>query len=209
MQKIKILTYNITADVSERLAAFEDIEISAKTIQLEQCIQFAEMLSPDIILADDSLTSEEASILKEKLPEMKLVTFSAAENADAYCGNDLSDEEIHTILRMSAENTADFDINSVNKMIAKMQSTNNRRAQLLDLYRGLFHLSKGELGLLRALCHGETYESIACGKFVAPDSVRRMANRLVKHLGEENLESLLKRLNSLGAFDVSDNTENH
>lgn len=209
MQKIKILTYKITADVSERLAVFEDIEISARTIQLEQCIQFAEMLAPDMILTDSSLTSEEVRVLKEKFPKIKLVTFSAADNADAYCGSDLSEEEIHMILCMTSENTADFDINSLNKMISKMQSANNRRARILDLYRKLFHLSKGELDLFLALCRGETYESIACKKFVAPDSVRRMANRLVKRLGEESLETLLNLVNSLGAFDFADNTDKH
>lgn len=208
---IKILVYDSAEGANdgiyEKLNAFSDIEIVEKTSFFGKCIHFSETLSPDVILADSSLTAEEAAVLKSYFPKKKIVVFfsdSGCIGADAYCGKELTPEDIHTVLRLTAADKIDFDTNSANKLIFKLQNANNRREQLLNLYRELFKLSKGELELLRALCRGETYESIARERFVAPDSVRRMSNRLVKRLGEKNLKSLLNRLHILGAFEFSD-----
>ena len=76
---------------------------------------------------------------------------------------------------------------------------------MLNVLNLLSKLSNSEFEILRALCKGESYKSIATKRFVEESTIRSQVNRILKKFDATNIKDLVNDLNFIKIFDLFDN----
>ena len=220
-KKIKVLI----CDDMEYLCDFFELLINS-TDRLSCCgkahnesesLMLTKKTLPDIILLDVQMDTQYSGLnimseLLEISPESKMIIISVHEDkemifnaiskgAKDYLLKNQSSEEIIKKIEDVYDNKNHMDSNIIQKLTKQYAEIEQRQSSLLYMFNEMMLLSKKELGILRDLYNGKTYEQIAKEQFVEDVTIRTHVHRILKKLKFQNLHTLLDELHKLQVFE--------
>ncbi len=222
MSKIRVM---IADDLEEmvsyftsELEAFEDIELTRSASSGEEAIALTPELSPDVILMDIQMESDDAGItasrkILELYPSVKIIALTIHENSDLICKafdagivdyvlKSASINELITVIRDCVTSDEYKKINSI--LASDLKSLKINQRKLMMCVVTLNKISKTETVILRSLCKGMSYREISSALFQEETSIRASVAKITKKTQVRYIKDLIRQFNDCHFFDIYD-----
>lgn len=202
----------------------DDIEVCGISYTARECVGMVKQCNPDILLLDINLETPTSGIdviakLKTENPELKIIMLTGfndeqyifrafSDGADDYCEKTMDFSDIAATVRNVYNDRIALRPEISKKLISMTRNVVAQQQSLLYMYNKMAKLSVGEFELLRSLYYGGNYKTIAREKCVETESVKKMANRLLKRLEAKNMNMLMEQLRQLRIFEFIEQTNN-
>ena len=193
------------------------MEVVAAVSSGKEAIELAGQVSPDVILMDIQMDTdndgiEATKIIKERYPEIKIIIVSIHDyddnimNAFVAGASDfiLKTSSIVDIIVSIRETIEDSGRrNTVNrKIIDEMVRLKNERNSFMYVFNLISKLTKSELEVLSLVYKGNTYRMIAKQRCVEEVTIRSLVNKILKKMQVKSMKELIETLKKMQVFEL-------
>ncbi len=221
-QSIRILIAEDVLPIREYLSMVlshePDMEVLEAVDSGAAVVEKALSAKPDVVLMDLEMETPRAGveairILSMKAPGISAVVLTHFEDSETvfaafeagavdYVLKNASAAEI-----IEAVKAAAWDQSPIRSQVAKLiraefQAMRSERANLTATLNIVYKLTPTELGLLRLLAEGKTQNEIAQIRHVELSTIRTHVGNILKKFNEPSARDVVKKLRSLGIFDI-------
>lgn len=227
MNNIKVIVADDMKEIRDYFSVIVNnesgMEVIATASSGNEAIELAGKLSPDVILMDIQMETDDdgikaTKVIKERYPDIKIIIVSIHDydenimNAFVAGASDFilktsSIVEIIMSIRelMSTGNTRK-DINK--KVINEMVRLKNERESFMYVFNLITKLTKSEYEILNLVYEGKSYKEIAKMRCVEEVTIRSLVNKILKKMQVKSMRELVSDLKKMQVFELIKNDMN-
>ena len=195
-----------------------DMEVLAAVDNGAPAVEEAMSTKPNVILMDLEMQTPRAGvdairILSEKAPEINSVVLTHFEDSETvfaafeagavdYVLKNASAAEILEAVRAAANDQSPIRSQVAKLIRSEFQAMRSERANLTATLNVVYKLTPTELSLLRLLADGKTQSEIARIRHVELSTIRTHIGNILKKFDEPTARDVVKKLRTLGIFEI-------
>lgn len=196
----------------------KEFDFCGEAYSAKSCVELVARTKPDVLLLDIQMESELAGIeiiekLKSIHPEIKIVILTSYDNDDyifeafANGADDFvvkSDDNSDILMKCKNVYYSEVLMNrKIAKVLSKrMQHITRNQNSMLYLLTVMAKLSPSEFEVLRYICEGHTYKTIAKKRFVEECTIKTLVARILRKFEVSNMKELRGILKELNVFEM-------
>ncbi len=224
MPKIKVLIADDVEDIRiyfhDVLSKEPNIDVVGQASSGAEAIGLAATLKPDVILMDIQMETHDAGIkaiekITDEQPEVKCIVLTIHKE-DEYLYRAYAAGAIDFITKTDSISCVVRSINDVynnslpmrpeiaDRLRQEFSRMKKQQNSLIYTMHLLSKLSNSELGILRAIYYGKSYDQIAKEKYIEMSTVKTQIRRILKKFELNRMKNVVALLRSLQLFEAYD-----